>query len=30
MKVILESIRSFWQGFVSFYAVLYKEVKNWK
>jgi hypothetical protein len=30
MKVISESLRSFWEGFVAFYTVLYKEVKNWK
>ena len=30
MKVISESIRNFWEGFVSFYTALYKEVKNWK
>ena len=30
MKIISESIRNFWEGFVSFYTVLYKEVKNWK
>jgi hypothetical protein len=30
MKVISESIRNFWEGFVSFYTVIYKEVKKWK
>jgi len=30
MKIIFESIRNFWEGFVSFYTVLYKQVKNWK
>ena len=30
MKIISESIRSFWEGFVSFYTVIYKEIKNWK
>ncbi len=30
MKIISESIRNFWEGFVSFYTVLYKEIKNWK
>jgi hypothetical protein len=29
MKVITESIKNFWEGFVSFYTVLYKEIKNW-
>jgi len=29
MKIISESVRNFWEGFVSFYTVLYKEIKNW-
>lgn len=29
MKIISESIRNFWEGFVSFYTELYKEIKNW-
>ena len=28
MKIITESIRSFLEGFVSFYSVLYREIKN--
>ncbi len=28
MKIITESIRNFLEGFVSFYTVLYKEIKN--
>ena len=28
MKILTESIRNFVEGFVSFYTVLYKEIKN--
>jgi hypothetical protein len=29
MKIFSESIRSFFEGFTSFYTVLYNEVKKW-
>ena len=29
MKTIHDSIRHFWQGFTSFYTVLYREMKSW-
>jgi len=28
MKIISESIRNFWEGFVSFYTSLYNEIKK--
>jgi len=29
MKLISESIRSFFEGFTSFYTLFYDEVKKW-
>lgn len=29
MKILYESIRNFCAGFVSFYTLLYKELKSW-
>jgi hypothetical protein len=29
VKIITDSVRNFLEGFVSFYTVLYKEIKNW-
>jgi hypothetical protein len=29
MKILSESLKNFWEGFVSFYTALYKELKNW-
>jgi len=29
MKVFTESIKNIWEGFVSFYTGLYKQMKNW-
>jgi hypothetical protein len=29
MKVFSESIKNFWEGFISFYTSIYKEIKGW-
>jgi len=29
MKIFSDSIRNFCEGFISFYTVLYKEIKSW-
>lgn len=29
MKLLSESIRSFFEGFVSFFTLIYKELKSW-
>jgi len=29
MKILSESIRSFFEGFTSFYTSLYREVQKW-
>jgi len=30
MKILVESIRNFWEGFSSFYTSIYEEIKSWK
>ena len=29
MKLVTEAIRNFWEGFISFYATVYKGLKSW-
>jgi hypothetical protein len=29
MKILFESIRNFWEGFISFYTSLYNLMKSW-
>ncbi|MBN8673823.1 MAG: hypothetical protein J0L56_06790 [Chitinophagales bacterium] len=29
MRVVTESIRSFFEGFASFYTLIYDEMKSW-
>lgn len=29
MKLLAESIRSFWEGFTSFYRTIYQGLKSW-
>jgi Flp pilus assembly pilin Flp len=29
MKILVESIRSFWEGFSSFYTTIYDEIRSW-
>jgi hypothetical protein len=29
MKLVIESIRNFWEGFSSFYTSIYDEMKTW-
>jgi len=29
MKLLSESIRNFWEGFISFYTSIYNEMKSW-
>ena len=30
MKVLVDSIRNFWEGFSSFYTAIYNEIKSWR
>jgi len=29
MKLLFESIKNFWEGFISFYTTIFKELKSW-
>lgn len=30
MKLLSESIRNFWEGFISFYTTIFDEMKDWQ